>query len=199
MRRSRLALAAGLVGLAVAGTAMAATAEMHTMNVELPNGGVAHISYVGDTAPQVSVAPISMQEAALADDEMFAPFAEMERISAMMERQHQMMMQRVALMQQAAQQNMQNALASGQAQQGMVMTGSLPAGSSVHYSFTSYSSGNGGCTQSVQWSSDGSDKQPQVIRTSSGACDAAPAAGQSSVIATSAKPEQKSEPAGKKV
>ena len=194
MRRSRLVLAAGLVGLAAAGTAMAATAEMHTMQVDLPNGGVAHISYVGDTAPRISVAPMGVQEAAAVDDDMFAPFAEMERISAMMERQHDMMMQRVAMMQRAVQQQ----AISGQVP-GMVMTGSLPAGSSVHYSFTSYSSGNGGCTQSVQWSSDGSDKQPQVIRTSSGTCDGAPKADQPSVIATSAKPEQTSQPSGKKV
>lgn len=198
MRKSRLALVAGLAGLAAAGTAVAATVETHTMKVDLPDGGVAHISYVGDTAPRVSVTPMNMHDAAFAEDELFAPFAEMERISAMMEQQHQAMMQRLAAMQQMAQRSASGIDAQG-VPQGLVMTGNLPAGSSVHYSFTSFSSGNGGCTQSVQWSSDGSDKQPRIIRTSSGACDGATQAEPSSVIATSAKPEQKSEPAGKKV
>lgn len=198
MRKSRFALIAGFVGIAAAGTAMAAAAEMHTMQVALPDGGVAQISYSGNVAPRVVVAPADMRQMTLAEPaeaSLFAPFAEMERISALMEQRHQMMLQRIAAMQRQAE---AMAASSLHMPQGMVMTGDMPAGTVVHYSFYSSTTGNGGCTQSVEWRSDGSGQQPQMIRTSSGDCDGVDRAAPSSVIATSATPEQTSEPEGNK-
>src|SRR5690349_13521474 len=42
---------------ALAGTALAATGKTHVMNVSLPDGSVAHVEYVGDVPPKVTVAP----------------------------------------------------------------------------------------------------------------------------------------------
>src|SRR5438045_9188165 len=43
---------------AIAGTALAAaTSNSHVMNVSLPDGSVAHVEYVGNVPPKVTVAP----------------------------------------------------------------------------------------------------------------------------------------------
>jgi hypothetical protein len=163
MPKLRTALLAGAGTLLFAGVATAATAKFHTMSVDLPDGSVAQIQYVGDVAPKVSVVPVAAEDAAYAD-----PFAAMDadfaRVSAMMEQQQEDMMRQVALMQ-------RDAATSGQPGQ-FVVTGNLPAGTSYHYTMVSTSGGNGTCTQSVEWRSDGSGKQPQVMRTSSGDCGA---------------------------
>jgi hypothetical protein len=87
------------------------------------------------------------------------------RVSAMMEAERQQAMQQVAAMQQQA--------AAG-AQPGKVfVAGTMPTGSSYSYTVVSSSNGQGSCTQSVEWRSDGAGKEPQVTRASSGDCGAA--------------------------
>lgn len=165
MPKLRTAMIAGAATLLFAGVAVAATANLHTMQVSLPDGSVAQITYVGDTAPKVAIAPVDAQAAASAD-----PFAAMDRdfarVSAMMAAQHQQAMQQVAAMQQQA--------AAAGAQPGKVfIAGTMPQGSSYSYSVVSSSNGRGSCTQSVEWRSDGAGKEPQVTRASSGDCGAA--------------------------
>ena len=46
-----------MAAAAIAGTAIAANSETHVMNVSLPDGSVAHVQYVGDVAPKVTVEP----------------------------------------------------------------------------------------------------------------------------------------------
>jgi hypothetical protein len=155
---------AGAATLLFAGAAVAATAELHTMQVNLPDGSVAQITYVGDTAPKVAIEPVDGQAAAYLD-----PFAAMDRdfarMSAMMEAQRQQAMQQVAAMQQQA--------AAG-AQPGKVfIAGTMPQGTSYSYTVVSSSNGQGSCTQSVELRSDGAGKEPQVTRASSGDCGAA--------------------------
>jgi len=65
--------------LALVATAAFAASNVHTMTVQLPGGGVERIAYTGDTAPRVTVEPGA---AAFTD-----PFAEFDRIAAMMDRQ----------------------------------------------------------------------------------------------------------------
>src|SRR5437868_5218487 len=90
MRLTRKAALAGLASLAVAGAAWAAgTPEKpgaKVMEVALPGGGVARISYRGDVAPRVIVgpAPAAGYEA--------APFAAMDRIMAEMDARAALMM-----------------------------------------------------------------------------------------------------------
>jgi hypothetical protein len=74
---SSLVLAAGV---AVAGIAFAAAAEnnTHTMTVQLANGGVAHITYAGNTPPKVQIDNRFATPAAFARDPAFAMFAQMQ-------------------------------------------------------------------------------------------------------------------------
>jgi hypothetical protein len=54
-------LLAGIAAVALAGTAAwAADSDIHTMTVQLPGGGVEHITYTGNVAPKVVVAPNGM-------------------------------------------------------------------------------------------------------------------------------------------
>jgi hypothetical protein len=163
MRKLHAALlAAG--GLALAAGAAHAAGKLNTMNVALPDGTVAQIAYEGNVPPQVSVVP-----AAAAD-----PFAEMERISAIMQARHEAMMRQVAEMQQQAEQQVlaaqRSGAGAGQAGQVAVST-NLPAGSYSYTMVSTTTSGNG-CTQTVEWRSDGSAQEPRVTKTSAGDCTA---------------------------
>ncbi|MEO6717346.1 MAG: hypothetical protein ABIM50_08890 [Novosphingobium sp.] len=162
MKLRTMALA-GAGSVLVAGVAVAATGELKTMQVDLHDGTVAKIEYVGDVAPKGVLVPVA-QDAAAMD-----PFAELDRIALQMQQQHQMMMQQMAaLQQQAASGAGQVAQAPGQ----VVVTSKMPAGSSYQYTVVSTSDGKGGsCTQTIEWKSDGSTNQPQVTRASSGDCD----------------------------
>jgi hypothetical protein len=158
MRFARPTILAGGAALLLAGTAAAAAEKLHTMNVALPDGSVAQIEYTGDVAPKVSVQPLDAIPVAFVD-----PFAELDRVAAYMEAQHAAMMQQVAQLERAAAQSG----APGQ----MTLVGNLPAG--AHYTFVSSTTDASGCTQTVEYSSDGSGAQPQVTRTSAGSCDKA--------------------------
>ena len=177
MPKLRTVLIAGTVGLLTAGTAVAATAHVHTMKVDLPDGSVARISYTGDVAPRVQVLPTAAPAesdfiAPLAftpvdDAVLFAPFAHFDQIFARLEQQHREMIQRVAQMDRAIAQS----AGPDEAPRRLVATGNLPAGTTVHYSFYSSTNGKDACSQTIEWRSDGSGKQPQITRTSSGDCD----------------------------
>jgi len=160
MRFTRTTILAGGAALLVAGTAAYAADQLHTLNVSLPDGSVAQIEYSGDVAPKVSVAPAEALPAAYAD-----PFAELDRMAAYMEAQHRAMMQQVAAMEQAAAQ-------AGSGAPGQVtVVGDLPAG--THFTYVSSTTDANGCTQTVEYSSDGGSAQPKVTRTSAGSCDKA--------------------------
>lgn len=150
-------LAAGALALS-AGGALAASERMKTMQVALPDGSVAQIRYSGEVAPRVRVVPVEAREVAAYD-----PFAEMERISAMMRARHAAMMREMAELQRQA------ATVAASGAPGVVVTGNVPAG--TRYSYTVVTS-NGNCTQRVEYRSDGSRAQPKVTQASSGDCSA---------------------------
>lgn len=163
MRKLHAALLSAGGAALVAGTAYAA-GKINSMNVALPDGSIAQISYEGTVAPRVAILPVEAE----AND----PFAQIERMSAMMRARHEAMMRQVAEMQQRAQQQVrvaQQDRAGGQPGQIVVST-NAPAGS---YSFTSVTTTSaGGCTETVQYRSDGSGAEPKVTRASSGDCSA---------------------------
>ena len=109
-----------LIGAAVlaalgAGVAPAATAKLHTMKVDAPDGSVVHVQYTGDVAPRVEIVPAdAIADASLdpVDAQMADPLVQMERISAMMDAQMHAMMQRAALLQQQATQMQQHAVST---------------------------------------------------------------------------------------
>lgn len=165
MRKLHAALLAAGGAALVAGTAYAA-GKINTMNVALPDGSIAQIRYEGDVAPKVAIVPVEAGANDTFANGTFAndPFAELERMSAMM--------RQVADMQQRAQRQIlaaQQGRGGGQPGQIVVST-NAPAGS---YSFTSVTTTSaGGCTETVQYRSDGSGAEPKVTRASSGDCSA---------------------------
>ena len=162
MRLTRKIILAGGAALLAFGTAAVAAETIHTMNVALPDGSVAHIHYVGNVAPKVVVAPtaVAMPVAFVAAD----PFAMFDRISYAMDRQMDAMLRQASAMAEAA------PAANGQLSEAALK--SLPPGT-VSYSFTSFSSGNGAsCSQSVQVTSLGQNQPPKVERQSQGDCSA---------------------------
>lgn len=184
-------LAAGGVGLAATAHAHdsradggLAASDLHTINVTLPDGAAARVTYQGTVAPRVALVPVGVAGAAFAPIAVGAvpgdPFAADPLFAALERQQVEMVRQMNAMRQEALRQAV---IAQGAAQAsaagapGAVRVGSLPAGASFRYSVTSISNGAHGCTQTVEWRSDGSGKEPQVIRAASGDCDAAPASG----------------------
>ncbi|ABQ71383.1 hypothetical protein Swit_5275 (plasmid) [Rhizorhabdus wittichii RW1] len=155
-------LAASLVG----GVAYAASHE-HKMTVDLPGGESAHITYFGDTPPQVKISQTQPDQTDFVDA-AFQPFARMDRISAVMDAQMNAMMRRVADL------HAQSADVTASEAPHFVSVSGLPKGAQVRYSYSSTTIGPNGCAQSVTWTSDGTgNAQPKMTKTSTGDCSAA--------------------------
>lgn len=162
MRTIRMAVLAGGATMLLAGAAMAASHDMHVMKVALPDGSEAQITYQGDVAPRIRIAggPSTPVAFAPLDDFAFAPFAEMDRVAAMMDRQADLAMQQAAMMQRAAQ--------AGAAP--LTLAGAKSAPGMMSYSYVSTTTSEGGCTRTVTWSSDGTNAQPKMTKASAGTC-----------------------------
>ena len=159
MRKTRTTILGGGAALLLAGTAHAATGEVHRMQVPLGDGSVVQVEYAGDVAPRVTVGPVAAPRLIA-----FDPFAGFERIAAMMEAQRRSMLMQIAALQQAA------ARATTAAPGETILVGNLPAG--AHYTMVSSTTDSIGCTRTVRYSSDGSGAAPQITRASAGTCDA---------------------------
>ncbi|MFT4057656.1 MAG: hypothetical protein QM681_24345 [Novosphingobium sp.] len=184
-------IGAAVLALLGAGAAEAASAKLHTMKVDAPDGTVVHVQYTGDVAPRVQFVPAEAMEKA--DMPVMAdPFAHMEQISAMMDAQMSAMMQRAAL----TQQHMTAASADGAATPGLTMVGDMPKG--AHVMYYSSSTDASGCTRSVSYSSDGSGAQPKMTQAASDGCDATKAPSQA-IPAKVEAPAEQAPPPGRKV
>ena len=177
---AKIALA-GIGTAALAGSALAADRAMHLLDVNLPDGSVAHVRYFGDVAPKVVLVPVAQAEPVA----MLDPFAD---IFADIDRQQEAMLQHVAVLQRATPQ-------AGKIDQAALE--SVPAGRTVSYSYTSYSSGDGkggGCSQSYQMTSYGANAQPKVVSQSSGDCSKAAKFGTAPTPVKAPAPEPKTVP-----
>lgn len=143
----------------LAGPVVARDIHLHEMTMRLPDGGVAHIRYAGNTPPQVSFDDFSARPAGLSDVFFADPFVEMERISADMDRQATQMMR-------LADTGAFAGLGSPSATEARL--GSLPAGT-AGYSVYSVSIGGKTCTERMAFGFDGHGK-PIVQQASSGNC-----------------------------
>jgi len=169
MRSLKTALGAGVAavaGIGFCGLALAQGPQVHTMTVTLPDGGVEQIQYTGSAPPQVTVsdAPATIFAAM---PSFFGPdstFAQLERISAAMDRQADQMFQEAA------------ALQSGVAQPNLVAISEMPAGSR-EYSFVSTMNGDNVCSRSMVITSTGNGAAPHVVTHTSGNCSAVGAPG----------------------
>jgi hypothetical protein len=167
--RKPLLVAAAATAL-IGGAALAASNYTHHMSVRLPDGSIAQVDYVGDVAPRVVLQPVATDAAADAADPFmavgFPGFGQMDRIFADMQRQQAAMMQQVAAMEHDVAIHGPAAIATG-AGPGM-----------ANWSYVSSTTSSNGCTQTVEWTSQGdatktTAAQPQVVRTSAGNCDKA--------------------------
>jgi hypothetical protein len=172
MRNVRTAILAGVAAIAVAGLSGVAAARdlnTHVMTVEVPGGGVAEIRYTGDVPPQVVFSPAPTTWSASTPFGAFfgsaSPFAELERLSAAMDREA------ASLMRQAEQLAHAPTVRGNQPIEATF--GNLPPGT-TSYTMVSTWSGNGVCSQSVEITSPANGGQPRVVSHSSGNCGSAP-------------------------
>ena len=155
----------GCAALAIAGAAFATGALDHHLEVNLPGGGVAHISYAGDVAPRVEVVPAASASAsgaafpgAVAVGPMFfAGFDNFDRVFADMDRR---MAKMSTVMQRAA-------VPGGDISR--VALQSLPPGA-VSYSVVTTSDGTHSCTRSTTMTAASGGAKPQLISKTSGDC-----------------------------
>lgn len=190
MRPLHKAVLGGVAAIALVGVTGWAAAEIenaHVLDVSLPDGGMAHIRYVGDTPPTVSFAaaptPLSLFAPASEEFVPAPPFAALERISEAMDRQADAVLRDV---------NLRPWLALSGPGQTQVDLGKLPPGAQG-FSMVSTLSGGGICTRSVQYRSADDGKPPQIETRTSGACgadtkSAAPAATSTAATAQSDHP-----------
>jgi hypothetical protein len=159
---------AGAASIAIAAAALAAKPQTHVMDVPLHDGSVAHVEYVGDVAPKVTVAPRPLEAGAWTSIP-FPPFAGFDRMIAELNRQAQEMARH-------AQEMARQASVPG-AMPNMASTGSLAQGV-TSTSVVSVSNGGGTCTRTTEVVSQGPGKPPKVTSNVSGNCAAAPSGGQ---------------------
>ncbi|MDE1993486.1 MAG: hypothetical protein KGI75_13360 [Rhizobiaceae bacterium] len=166
------ALAACAVIAVAAGFAANATAQQnprqadsHVMTFRLPDGTLEQIRYIGDRPPKIEfqgASPMALFAAPASDAISFgAPFADLDRISAMMDRQAAAMMREADSIDRAAFGPSQSPLNAE--------IGKLPPGVQG-YSVVSTMSGNGVCTRSVRYFGAGDGKAPRVQTSTSGNC-----------------------------
>ena len=170
---SAIALA-GVAAAALGGTAFAATQTHHVMNVALPDGTTAHVEYVGDIPPRITIDPV--QPVAFGNWAPMPVFAGFDRMMEQLDREAQAMMQN-------AQTGTRQALGNG-AGQYMASFGNAPSGV-TSTTIVSYSNGNATCTRTTQTVSEGPGKPPKVSSTESGNCgsqSAAPAERGSAIV-----------------
>jgi hypothetical protein len=158
----RSATLATAVALAIAGLTGAAVAQtQHVMSVRLPDGTIEHIRYTGDVPPEIRFGPPFDQARFIpAPDPFDGAFAQLERISAAMDRE-------AAAMFSAA----SGAPALLDVQDGPMRldVSNLPPGVQG-YSVSTVISGNGTCTRSAEYIAGGHGQQPHVVTRTSGAC-----------------------------
>lgn len=155
---------AAVAAAAIAGAAVAAP-KTHVMNVNLPDGSVARVEYVGDVAPKVTVAPRATGD--LGDMAGWGPqtmafpsFAGFDQMIEQMQRQSQEMVRQAQQMAREPARAVSPYVAS---------YGSMPAG---QRSTTVVTVSNNGktCTRSTEIVSQGPGKPPKVTSNASGDC-----------------------------
>jgi hypothetical protein len=158
---------ATVAAIGFCGVAAAQSPQTHILTIALPGGGIEQIRYAGPVAPQVSLghAPLMISMPTLLDPG--APFADLERISAAMDRQAARLFQEAAAL---------SAQPDGAVPINVAAFRGLPAGSQ-EYSFVSMMNGNSVCSRSVEITAEGNGAAPHVVTHTSGNCSAGMAPG----------------------
>ncbi|HEX5239032.1 MAG TPA: hypothetical protein VFW39_11305 [Sphingomicrobium sp.] len=168
------AIALGAAAVALAGAAAAAApSKTHNMDVPLPDGSVAHISYVGNVAPKVSIDPRPL---AYGQDDWGMPFPSFAGFDRMIQEMNQRTQQ---MMRQAQQMSAHPGVAAPY----IASYSNLPAGQ-TSTTVVSVSNGGATCTRSTEVVSQGVGKPPKVTSSVSGQCGPAAARQQGPVTRT---------------
>lgn len=175
MRTVPTLVLAGVAAVGLTGLALAA-GSMHEMTIQIPGGGVAHVRYTGDVAPKISFVQGEAQPFTAGFWAPAAPFAELDRITALMDRQMAQMIYQANLMQMQAQTPLYNATLND-----------MPAGS-AGYTVVSTMSGDGFCMRSTQITSSQNGGRPKVVTRTSGNCSDKPSATASQANASQSDP-----------
>jgi hypothetical protein len=182
MHRIGIWLLAGTTAAALIATAAVARAQgaaMHELTIDLPGGGVEHVRYSGDVRPEIVMLPNAAEWAdpfaAAFAQPVFWPdpaFAQLQQISASMDRQMSAMMERAGAMRAAMRSGRFNASFA-----------KVPPGT-VEFTQVSTWNGSGVCTRTTQMSEPGNGGKPQLVSNVSGDCGSSQAApsGASGVI-----------------
>ena len=160
MRKLPEAVLAGIASLVVAGTAVAAARDVHSVNVSMPDGAVVHILYHADVAPKVRLEPAKTWMPVLMGFDW--PLSYFDRLSAEMDRQATLMSRQSAELSQRPWQD-------GETLRNLASANSLPGGSLDYYESTTTTS-NGSCTRTVHMTSTGPNQAPKVNTSVSGNC-----------------------------
>lgn len=162
----RTAIFASAAVLALAGTAAAHTLyrDSHVLTVRLPDGSLERIHYTGDQPPDVSFSDPFDAVFAPAGGPfgIGSPFAEMERISAAMDRETAAMLREASRLDGQAFDNPDRL---------SVDFRHLPRGVQG-YSVIQTLSGDHVCTRSMEYFSQGPGKPPRIETKTSGNCSA---------------------------
>ncbi|HTI02562.1 MAG TPA: hypothetical protein VL752_16555 [Acidisoma sp.] len=178
MKRFRPLLLAGIMTAgvtALAGYAYAGEGGLKTLILQLPGGSVQTIQLAGPTQPTMLIMPPAMPAAFLAPVMPAVvpvaqqdPFAQVDRISAIMDAQAAAMMSAMNVM---MTRGMPGAI-PGPGSLVPAAFGPLPPGDSASYSFISATSGGSGgaCMESVQITAMGAGQAPKVVSRRAGDC-----------------------------
>lgn len=173
-RASALCGVAAVSLLGLGGVAQARAPQGHVMSVTLPGGGVARITYWGNVAPRVTIAPVPLGAGWVAlPPAAFgpSPFATLRAVNAEINHAMADMMREMR----AAFAVPAWTLAPGALTPAAL--GTMPPGGAV-YSMSARFSGDGVCSRSISVTYPGNGATPKVVRHSSGNCGAeAPSAG----------------------
>jgi hypothetical protein len=156
MRKALALVLAGLGAVALTGAADAASQDMHTMTVPLPDGSSLKIDYVGSVAPKVNMTPGPLSP-------ISAPFGLFDRSAFDMQRQI------AAMMRQIDQMTRQPIGATPGLN--VASYDNAPAGS-TSVTIVSTSNGSKTCTRRTEVTSEGRGKAPKVVSSLSGDCGA---------------------------
>lgn len=156
MRKAFGLVLAGMGATALAGAAIAASRDTHTMYMPLPDGSTARVEYAGNVAPKITVVPAPVA----------APFGMFDRSMFDMQRQIDAMMHQIGSVAR---------IPLGVPGMNVAAYGNAPAGAQ---SVTVVSTSNGAktCTRTTEVTSQGAGKPPKVVTNVSGDCGPAPAA-----------------------
>jgi hypothetical protein len=162
---------AGVAAVAIAGSAALAAGNslpLHHMTVRLPDSGSIDVAYAGNVPPRVTVdrSPFDVAWPGFPDFSFGPSSAEIQRISADMERQMNTLMHQ-------AQTSMRMAAPGSGSDLLAINAGDLPAGS-MSYSFVSTSNGHTMCSRSVEVTKPANGAKPKVVTHSSGNCKGLP-------------------------